>query len=149
MNQEDWEQSLRTDYQVGPLPPPEWSVSMPSGRHLSTMEGALVAEWHPAPSVTPDELLRQLTRLAQGTSPACSYHSQESYFWHSQRLKETVREYKAEQGRQYHEKLANLDSEIAGPIIATVTHLQQELQAAKDGQQAVNDRAFDADVQRR
>ncbi len=30
------------------------------------------------PDVTSDELLRQLTQLAKGTSPACSYQSQES-----------------------------------------------------------------------
>ncbi len=40
------------------------------------------------------------------------------------------------------------DSDIAGPILATVTHLQWELQEAKDGQQAANDRGFDARVQR-
>ncbi len=29
-----------------------------------------------------------------------------------------MRDYEAEQGRQYHEKAVHLDSEIAGPIIA-------------------------------
>ncbi len=39
---EDWEQSLRTNYRVDPLPPPEWSVSVPPDQHLSTLEGASV-----------------------------------------------------------------------------------------------------------
>ncbi len=60
-----------------------------------------------------------------------------------------MRDYEAEQGRQYHKRPVFLDSEIAGPIIAPIIHLERELQAAKDGQQAANDRAFDANVQRR
>ncbi len=93
MSQEDWEQSLRTDYRVEPLPPPTWVVYKPPGQHLATMEGALVDEWYAEPDVTLDQLLRQLTRLAKGTSQACSYQSQESYFRHRQRFKETMRDY--------------------------------------------------------
>ncbi len=37
MSEEDWGQSLRTDYWVDPLPPPVWSVPRPTGRHLSTI----------------------------------------------------------------------------------------------------------------
>ncbi len=55
MSREDWEQSLRTDYWVDPLYPPEWTVRKPPGRHLSTMEGAPVGEWRAEPDVTLDE----------------------------------------------------------------------------------------------
>ncbi len=75
MSQEDWEQSLSTDYRVDPLPPPERSVSVLPGQHLSTLEGASVDQWRPEPDITPDNLLRQLTRLTQGTSQACRYYS--------------------------------------------------------------------------
>ncbi len=149
MSQEDWEQSLRTDYQVDPLPPPEWSVPKPPSMHLSSMEDDPVDKWRPAPQVTPDELLQQLTQFAQGTSQACSYHSQEFYFRHSQWIKESVHDDEAEQGHQYRKGPVHVDSEIVGPIITTVTHLQWELQVAKDGQQTVNDLAFEADVHRR
>ncbi len=74
VSQEDWEQSLRTNYRVDPLRPPDWYVSKSPGKHLSTMEGASVDEYLAEPDVTSDELLRQLTQLAWGTSQACSYH---------------------------------------------------------------------------
>ncbi len=149
VSQEDWEQSLRTGYRVYPLLPREWSVCPPPGTHLSTMEGVPVREWRPEPNVTSDELLRRLTQLEKGTSQACSNHSQESYFRHSQQAKEDMRDYEPEQGRQYHEGPVDVDSEIAGYIIATVTHLHWELQTAKDGWQVANDHAFDAKVQQR
>ncbi len=47
-------------------------------QHLATLEGAPVDEWRAEPNITVDELFRQLTTLAEGTSQACSYHSQES-----------------------------------------------------------------------
>ncbi len=62
------------------------------------MEGVSTDEWCAEPNVMPDQLLRQLTQLAKGTSQACSYQSQESYFRHSQLLKETICNYEAEQG---------------------------------------------------
>ncbi len=127
VSQEDWEQSLRTDYWVDPLLSREWSVAVPPGRHLPMLEGASVDQWRPQSVVTLDEYLRQLTLLAQVTSQACRYQSQESYFRHSQRLKEAIHDYEAEQGHQYREKPLHLDGEIAGPILATVTHLQQSL----------------------
>ncbi len=136
------------DYRVGTLHPPEWSVHKLPGMHLSTMEGAPVDEWHAVPDVTSDELLRQLTHLAKGTSQACSYQSQESYFRHSPWFKEAIHDYKAEQGHQYRDSPVHEGSEIVGSIIATVTHLQQELQESKNGQQAVNDCTYDASVQR-
>ncbi len=49
VSQEDWGQSPRTYYQVDSLLPPEWSVSMPPGRHLSTLEGASLEQWCPSP----------------------------------------------------------------------------------------------------
>ncbi len=68
VSQEDWEQSLRTNYRVEPLPPPMWVVHPPPGRHLATMEEASVDEWRAEPNVTLDQLHRQLTKLATGTS---------------------------------------------------------------------------------
>ncbi len=100
----------------------------------------------PQPKVTPDELLRQLTQLAQGTRQGCSYQSQESYFRHSQRVKEAIHDYEAEQGHQHRHGPVHLDSELAGPILATVVHLQQSPRAAKDGRQVAQDHAYDADV---
>ncbi len=73
VSQEDWEQSLRTDYRVDTLHPPEWSVHPPPGMYLSTMEGAPLGEWRDEPTVTTDQLLRRLTQLPRGTSQACSY----------------------------------------------------------------------------
>ncbi len=61
----------------------------------------------------------------------------------SQWFKEAEQEYK------YREGPVHVDGEIAGSIIATVGHLQRELREAKAGQQAVNDCAFNANVQRR
>ena len=101
MSREDWERSLGTDFRMAPLLPPEWTVSAPPGRHLSMVEGALVDQWRPQHEVTPDELLRQLTRLAHGTHQGCSYQSHKYYFRHSQRIKEVIRDYQADQGHQY------------------------------------------------
>ena len=60
------------------------------------MEGGPVGEWCAEPTVTPDKLLRQLTQLVKDISQACSCHSQESYFRHSQLAKEAMRDYEAE-----------------------------------------------------
>ncbi len=57
--------------------------------------------------------------------------------------------YEAEQGLQYHERPVHLDSAIAGSITAMVAHLQREVQEAKDGRQEANDRAIDANLNRR
>ncbi len=51
-----------------------------------------------------DELLRQLTTLAEGTSQACSYRSQESYLRNIQLVKEAMQGYENEQRLQYREK---------------------------------------------
>ncbi len=58
-----------------------------------------------------EQLLRQLTVLVKGTSHACSYHSQESYFRNSQLFKEAMHGYENEQGLQYSEQPIHLDSE--------------------------------------
>ncbi len=145
MSQVDWDQSLKTDYWVNPLHPLEWSVRKPPGMHLSTMEGASVDKWHAEPNVTADQLLRQLTQLA---NQAFSYQSQKSYFRHSQRFKETMRDYEAKQGLQYHDRPVHVDSKTAGSIIAAIAHLQWELQETRDGRQEVKDRAIDANVHR-
>ena len=78
--QEDWEQSQGMNYRVEPLRPPTWVIRPPPGRHLATLEGIPVDEWPAEPDITPEELLRQLTAVARGTSQACSYRSQELYF---------------------------------------------------------------------
>ncbi len=146
----EWEQSLRTDYRVDPLLPPEWSVSVPPGRHFSTLEGAPVEQWRSQPEVTPNELLRQLIRLTQGTHQGCSCQSQESYFIHSQRIKEAIHDYEAEQGHQYRKWVpVHLHGELAGTNLATVVHLQQSLRVAQGGQQSAQDHVFDADVHQR
>ncbi len=80
ISQEDWEQSQQMDYRVDPLNPPTWVIRRPTGQHLATLESASVDEWQAVPDITADELLRQLTMLAEGTSQACSYRSQELYF---------------------------------------------------------------------
>ncbi len=77
---EDWERSQGTNYRVDPLRPPEWVVRRPPGQHLATLEGVPEGEWRAEPDITPDELFRWLTQMAQGTSQACSYRSQELYF---------------------------------------------------------------------
>ncbi len=112
------------------------------------MKGAPVGKLCAESDVTSDALLRQLTQLARGTSQACSYQSQESYCRHSQRFKESIHGYKAELGHQYHDGPVNVDGEVVGPIIGTVTHLQRELREAKAGEQAASDQAYDAVVQR-
>ncbi len=96
-----------------------------------------------------DEWLRWLTTLAEGTSQACSYRSQESYFRNIQAVKETIQRYEHEQGIQYREKPVHWDSAIVGPIIATVAYLQRALHAAKEGRQAARDLEVDAQVHRR
>ncbi len=64
VEQEDWEQSQRTDYRVEPLRPATWVVYPPPGQHLATLEGVPVDEWPAEPDITPDELLRRLTVVA-------------------------------------------------------------------------------------
>ncbi len=49
-------------------------------------------------------------------------------------------------GLQYREKPVHLDSAIAGPIMATVVHLQWELRAAVNARQEAQDREVDAQV---
>ncbi len=78
VSQEDWEQSEKMDYRVDPLNPPTLVVRHPPGQHLATLEGAQAAEWRAELEITTDELFRWLTTLAEGTSQACSYCSQES-----------------------------------------------------------------------
>ena len=110
-----------------PLRPPTWVVHPSPGQHLATLTGAPFGEWCTEPNIISEQLFRQLTKFAKGTSQACSYQSQESYFKHSQLFKETVQSYENHQGLQYRDKPVHLDSEIAGLIIATVTQLQREL----------------------
>ncbi len=107
------------DYRVEPLRPPTWVVYPPPCQNLATLKGVPVDEWRAEPDITADQLLRQLTTLAEGTSQACSYQSQESYFRNSQLFKEAMQRYENEQGLQYHDKPVHLDSEIAGLMIAT------------------------------
>ncbi len=80
VEQEDWEQSQGTNYLVEPLRPPTWVMRPPPGWHLATLEGIPVDEWSAEPDITLEELLRRLTKVARGTSQACSYRSQELYF---------------------------------------------------------------------
>ncbi len=147
MDQEDWEQSQGLNYRVDPLRPPTWVVHPPPGQHLATLEGVPVDERQAEPDITPDELLRRLTAVARGTSQACSYRSQESYFRTIQVVKETIQRYEDEQGLQYHEKPVHLDRAIVGPILATFVHHQRELRAAEDARQAARGREVDAQVQ--
>ena len=113
------------------------------------LEGVSVVEWHAETDITLDELLRRLTVMAQGTSQACSYQSQELYFQIIQVVKETLRTYEEEQGLQYNEKPVHLDRDLVGPILATFVHHQRELRMAKDAKQAVQDREVYAQIQRR
>ncbi len=147
IDREDREQSQGPDYRVDPLKPSTWVVYPPPGQHLATLEGVLVDEWQAEPDLTPDELLRRLTAVARGTSQACSYHSQESYFRIIQVVKETIQRYEDEQGLEYHEKPVHLDCAIVGPILATFVHHQRELRVAEDAWQAARDREVDAQVQ--
>ncbi len=80
VEREDWEQSQGPDYRVEPLKPPTWVVYPPPGQHLATLQVVSVDEWLAEPDITPDELLRRLITMAQGTSQACSYRSQKLYF---------------------------------------------------------------------
>ncbi len=47
VGREDWQQSLRTDYRVEPLPPPTWVVHPPAGKQLASTEGGPVDESSP------------------------------------------------------------------------------------------------------
>ncbi len=60
------------------------------------LAGAPVGEWRAEPNITLEQLFRQPTKLAKGTSQACSYQSQESYFRHSQQFIETTQSYEDE-----------------------------------------------------
>ncbi len=135
IEREDWEQSQGPDYQVEPLMPPAWVVYPPPGQHLATLEGVSVDERPAEPDITPDELLRRLTAMAQSTSQACSYRSQESYFQNFQVVKETLRKYEDAQGLQYHKKPVHLDRDLVGPILAAFAHHQRELHTAIDERQ--------------
>ncbi len=114
VNQEDWEQSQGPDYRMDPLRPPTWVIHPAPGQHLATLEGVSVDEWQAELDITLDELLRWLTMVARGTSQACSYRSQESYFQTIQVVKETIQRYEDAQGLQYHEKPVHLDCTIMG-----------------------------------
>ncbi len=148
IEQENWEQSQGTDYRVEPLRPPTWVVYPPPGQHLATLEGVPVDEWPAEPDITPDELLRRLTVMAQGTSQGCSYCSQGLYFQVIQVVKETIKKYQEEQGLQYRENPVHLDCDLVGPIIATFAHHQRELCTARDERHAAWDREVDANVHR-
>ncbi len=87
--------------------------------------------------------------MGRGTSQACSYRSQESYFRNIQVVKETIQRYEDAQGLQYHERPVHLDRDLVGPIIATFAHHQRELRMAKEAQQVAWDREVDAKVHRR
>ncbi len=149
IEREDWERSLRTDYRVDPLRPPAWVVHPPLGQHLATLEGIPEDEWQAEPDITPEELLRRLTVMARGTSQACSHHSQELYFRVSQVLKETIKDNEDQQGVQYSENVVHLDRTLIGPLIATFTHLQRELQVVQDSRQLAWDQEVDAKIQRK
>ncbi len=109
----------------------------------------MVSEWSVEPDITPDELLRQLTRMARGTSQACSYRSQELYFQKSQKVKEAMRDYEDGQGLLYQEAPVHLDRDLVGPLLATFVHLQRELRMAREEWQTAWDRQVDANVHRR
>ncbi len=83
--------------------PPTWVIRHPPGQHLDTLEGEPEGEWRAEPDITPRELFRRLTQIAQGTSQARSYHSQEMYFEMMQTFKETIKGYEDRQGIQYNE----------------------------------------------
>ncbi len=136
VSQEDWEQSQGPDYRVDLLKPPTWVVHRPPGQHLATLEGAPVDKWRAEPEIIANELLRQLTTLAEGTSQAYSYRTQESYFQNIQVIKETIQRYEDEQGLQYRKKPVHLDSSFVERIIVTFVHLKRELCTAEDARQA-------------
>ncbi len=121
IEREDWEQSQGPDYRVEPLKPPTWVVYNPPGQHLATLQGVSVDEWLAEPDITPDELLRWLITMAQGTSQACSYRSQELYFQIIQVVKETIRRYEEEQGLRYHENPVHLDRALVELILRPLT----------------------------
>ncbi len=146
---EDWERSQGTDYRVDPLRPPTWVVRPPPGQHLATLEGVAEDEWEAEPDIIPEELFRQLTVMARGTSQACSHRSQELYFRVIQVFKETIKNYEDEQGHQYGENAVHLHRYLVGPLIATFVHLQRDLQVARESRQMAWDREIDANVHRR
>ncbi len=146
MERKDWEQSHGPDYRVEPLKPPTWVVYPSPGQHLATLQGVSVDEWLAELDITPDELLRWLVTMAQGSSQACSYRSQELYFQIIQVVKETMRRYEEEQGLQYRENPIHLDRALVRPILATFDYHQRELRAAREQRQAARDREVDANV---
>ena len=146
IEREDWEQPQGTDYRVDPLRPPTWAIRPPPGQHLATLEGVPEDEWWAEPNITPEELFRRLTMMAQGTSQACSHRSQELYFRVIQVVKEAIKNYEDEQGLQYSENAVHLDHALVGPLIATFAHLQRELQVVRDSRQLAWDCEVDAKV---
>ncbi len=84
--------------------------------------------------------------VARGTSQACSYRSQESYFQNFQVVKEALRKYEDAQGLQYREKPVHLDRALVRPILATFAHYQRELSTVKEDRQTPWDRQVDAQV---
>ncbi len=61
-------------------------------------------------------------------------------------VKETIKKYEEEQALQYRENPVHLDCDLVRPIIATFTHHQRELRAARDERQAAWDREADDKV---
>ncbi len=111
-------------------------------------QGVELEDWAAEPDINPDELLRRLTRMARGTSQACSYRSQELYFQQSQKLKEAMRDFEDAQGPLCQEQPVHLDSDLVGPMLATFVHLQRELRTAREERQAAWDQRVNADVLR-
>ena len=64
-------------------------------------------------------------------------------------VKETIRNYKEEQGLQYRENAVHLDRDLVGPIIVTFAHHQRELCMAREARQTAWDREVDANIHRR
>ncbi len=63
--------------------------------------------------------------------------------------KETIKNYKEEQGLQYQENHVHLDRDLVGPLIATFAHHQRELRVVRESRQMAWDREVDANVHRR
>ena len=64
-------------------------------------------------------------------------------------FKETIKNYEDEQGIQYGKNAVHLDCALMGPLIATFTHLQRELQVVRDSRQLAWDREVAAKIQRK
>ncbi len=64
-------------------------------------------------------------------------------------LKGTIKDYEDEQGIQYGENAIHLDRDLVGPLIATIVHLQRELQVTRDSRQEAWDCEVDAKVHRK